>query len=59
MTLRPIKYWKKLIQKQPDPSTTVMKASRIFQMPGDDKMGQHIIPINKKVPKDIFILWRK
>ena len=36
-----------------------MKASGIFPMPGDDEIDQHIIPINKTVPQDIFIHRRK
>ena len=58
-TLRPSKDQQTLIQKKPDLSRTVMKASGIFTMPGDDEIGQHIIPINKTVPQDVFIPRRK
>ena len=56
---RPSKDQQTLIQKKPDLSRTLMKASGIFPMPGDDEIDQHIIPINKTVPQDIFIPRRK
>ena len=38
------------IEKQPSPSSTIMKASGIFPVPGEANMGQHIISINKPGP---------
>ena len=52
----PIKDQKKVIDQQPDPSPSVMKASWIFPMPGESGMSQYIIPIPKQVPQDILIL---
>ena len=36
------------------PPSTIMKASGILTMSGDDEVGQHIRSINKPGPKDIF-----
>ena len=48
-----------VIKQQPAPSPTLIKASGILPMPGDDDMGQHIRPINKTGPQEIFVLMRK
>ena len=58
-TLRPNKDRQAVIAQQPAPSPTVMKSSGIFLVPGDDDMGQHISPINKPVPQEILVIWRK
>ena len=57
--MRPIKDHQTVIDKQPDPSPNVTKASENFLIPRDDEMVQHISPINKLVPHDIFALYRK
>ena len=55
----PSKYHQQFIEKQPTPSPNIKKASDVLLIPGDDSMGQHISPINKSGPKDVFSLWRK
>ena len=57
--MRPIKDHQTVIDKQPDPSPNVTKASEKFLIPRDDEMVQHISPIHKLVPHDIFALYRK
>ena len=56
MRLMPSKYHQKVIEKLPDPSPNVTKASDIFLIPGDDDIFQHISPIIKSGPQDIFAL---
>ena len=46
-TLVPINDNQTSIKQQTDLSPNVTKASDIFLIPGDDKMVQHIFPINK------------
>ena len=58
-TLRPRKDHHTVIKQQPDPSPNVTKESEILLITGDDDMVQHISPINKSGPRDIFFLWRK
>ena len=55
-TLRPINYHQKVIKQQYAPSPNVMKTSDSLLIYGDDEMVQHIIPINKPGPQDIFAL---
>ena len=55
-TRRPIKYHQTVVEQQPDPATTVTKASDIWLIPGDDDMVQHIRPIKKSGPLDILLL---
>ena len=57
--MRPIKDQHIVIEQQPDPSPNVTKASDIFLTPGDEDMVQHISPINKSGPQEIFSPWRK
>ena len=48
-----------VIEQQLAQSPNVIKDSYILPIPGDDDMGQQIIPINKSVPQHIFALRRK
>ena len=50
-TLVPINDNQTSIKQQTDLSPNVTKASDIFLIPGDDKMVQHISPINKSGPQ--------
>ena len=54
--LRPIKDHQTVFEKQPDPAKQLTKSSDIWIIPGDDEMVQHIRPINKSGPQDIFSL---
>ena len=51
----PIKDNHTVINQQPGPSPNLTKASDIFLIPGDEEMVQHIIPINKSGPQEIFL----
>ena len=53
-TIRPIKDHQKIINQQP-----VTKESDLLLITGDDEMVQHISPINKSGPQEIFSLCRK
>ena len=53
-TRKPSKYQHILSEQQPDPETNLNKASGIWLIPGYDKRVQHIRPINKQLPQDIF-----
>ena len=55
-TLRPSKDHHTGIDQQPGPPPNVTKASDIFLIPGDDDIFQHISPIIKSGPQDIFAL---
>ena len=44
------------VKQWPTPPITVMKSSCIFLVPGDAKMGQQIISINKSGPQDIVFI---
>ena len=48
-----------VINQQSDPSPNVMKARENFLITGDDEMVQHIRPINKSGPQDIFLFGEK
>ena len=52
--MRPIKDHQEVIEQQPDSSPNVTKSRDVLLIPGDDEMVQHIRPINKLGPKDIF-----
>ena len=58
-TRRPIKNQQALVEQQPDTETNVTKVSDVWLINGDDDMVQHIRPINKSGPQEIFALWRK
>ena len=52
---RPIKYHQTVVEQQPDPATTVTKASDIWLITGDDDMVKCIRLINKSGTQDIFL----
>ena len=58
-TMRSSKDHLTVIEQQLAQSPNVIKDSYILPIPGDDDMGQQIIPINKSVPQHIFALRRK
>ena len=57
--MRLSKYQKTVIEQQPSPSPTVMKSSGILTNTGDNERVQHINPINKPGPQDIFFYKKK
>ena len=54
--LSPNKDHQAVFEQQPDPSPNVTKESDILLISGDDEMVQHIIPINKPIPQEIFYI---
>ena len=53
--MKPKRDQQTIINKKPAPSPTIMKASEILLMPGDDYTGQNIILINRPGPHECFV----
>ena len=54
--LRPIKDHHTVIKQQLDTPPNATKSNDIFLIPGNDEIVQHIRPINKSGPQNIFAL---